>query len=133
MFFEKLWEIKEKLEGMEYKVLLPSMKDYSNTYREMGEIKFAKIHYNLIKDHFKKIDESDAVLVCNFDRDGIEGCIGGNSFLEMGKAFDKGIPIFLLKPVPKMFYRDEILAIQPIELKNLEEIEQYSEKWKQIF
>lgn len=31
----------------------------------------------------------------------------------MGKAFDKGIPIFLLNEIPEVSYRDEIVAMGP--------------------
>ena len=32
----------------------------------------------------------------------------------MGKAFDKKIPIYLMNDVPKISYREEIIAMQPI-------------------
>ena len=129
-FFDKLEDIKKTLEKLGYKTLLPSMTNIQDdSYFKNGrETEFAKIHYNLIKDHFEKINESDALLVCNFNKNGIEGYIGGNTLIEMGKAFDRDVPIFLLNSIPKMDYKAEILAMQPIVLKNLEEIKQYSRK-----
>ena len=60
-------------------------------------------------------ENSDAILVLNIDKKGIKNYIGGNTFLEMGKAFDKGIPIFLLNNIPeKIMYREELIAMQPI-------------------
>lgn len=125
-FFDKLGKLKENLEKLGYGVLLPSMKNIQDDFyfKNRKETEFAKIHYGLIKNHFKKIDESDAILICNYDKEGIEGYIGGNTLIEMAKAFDKKIPIFLLNSVPQMPYRAEILAMQPIKLKNLEEIKE---------
>jgi len=34
--------------------------------------------------------------------------------LEIGKAFDLEIPIFLMKGIPQVSFREELLAMQPI-------------------
>lgn len=108
-FFDRLYEIKRELEKQGHEVFLPSMKNY----HELEETALAKIQHDLIKEHFKQIDKSDAIFVANFDKD-IKGYIGGNSLLEMGKAFDKGIPIFLLNNIPEVSYKEEIKAMKPI-------------------
>ena len=129
-FFDKLENLKENLEGLGYEVLLPSMKNTQDDlyFKNEKETEFAKIHYNLIIDHFRKIDDSDAILVCNYDKNEIKGYIGGNVLIEMAKAFDRKIPIFLLNSVPQIQYRAEILAMQPIKLKNLKEIKRVTKK-----
>lgn len=130
-FFDKLWDIEKELKKLGYGVLLPSMRNIQDDeiyFKENGETEFAKIHYELIRNDFRKIEESDAILVCNFNKNGVDGYIGGNVLMEMTKAFDKGVPIFLICPVPNMSYRAEILAMQPIILSKLEEIRQHSEK-----
>ncbi|MCX6800879.1 MAG: hypothetical protein NTZ73_01705 [Candidatus Diapherotrites archaeon] len=110
-FFDKLYAIKKALEERGYEVFLPSMRDYHH----LEETALAKIQYNLIKNHFRKVDKSDAIYVANYDKDGVKGYIGGNSFLEMGKAFDKGIPIFLMNEIPTQSpYREELIALMPI-------------------
>ncbi|MBW2966391.1 hypothetical protein KY342_04780 [Candidatus Woesearchaeota archaeon] len=108
-FFQRIKDIKEGLEKTGHEVLLPSMQEFPRQ-----EDVWAKIQYDLIKDHFRKIDQSHAIYIANFDKNGIEGYIGGNSFLEMGKAFDKGIPIFLLNDIPQQNYTDEIIAMKPV-------------------
>ncbi len=114
-FFERLWDIEKALKSKGYGVFLPSMRDYHH------ESSFAKIQHGLMKEHFKKIDGSHAIYVANYDKNGIAGYIGGNSFAEMVKAFDRGIPIFLLNRVPGMTYLEEIIAMQPIVVgENLE-------------
>jgi nucleoside 2-deoxyribosyltransferase len=110
-FFDKLLEIKLALESKGFEIFLPSMQDY----HYLEETALLKIQKNLIRDHFKKIDQSDAIYVANYDKNDINGYVGGSVLLEMGKAFDKGIPIFFMNQVPeKISYREEILAMQPI-------------------
>jgi len=60
------------------------------------------------------MQNSDAVLVVNFDKKGIKGYVGGNSFLEMGFAHVLNKKIYLLNDIPDMGYKDEIEAMQPI-------------------
>ena len=109
-FFDRLWDIKRSLEERGHEVLLPSMQDYHH----LEEDALAKIQYDLIGEHFRKIEQSDAIYVANYDKNGIVGYIGGNSFLEMGLAFYKGIPIFLLNDIPQeVNYKEELIALQP--------------------
>lgn len=118
-FFDKLHEIKASLEKEGHEVLLPNLETYSH----IPEQAQAKITYELIRNHFAKIERSDAIYVANYDKNGIKGYIGGNTFLEMGKAFDCRIPIFLMNEVPNQSYRDELLAMEPIVI---------GEDWKKI-
>ncbi|MFA5382537.1 MAG: hypothetical protein WC356_05175 [Candidatus Micrarchaeia archaeon] len=110
-FFDRLPEIKKELEELRYEVFLPSMVDYHH----LEETALTKKMYGLIEDHFSKIDKSDAIYIANFDKNNIKGYIGGSAFMEMGLAFYKKIPIFLLNEIPKgLNYREELIALQPI-------------------
>ena len=123
-FFGRLYKIKESLEKEGHEVLLPSMRDFHH----LEETALAEIHHDLIREHFRKIDKSDAIYVANYDKDGMGGYIGGSVFLEIGKAFDRGIPIFLMNAVPQQaVYREELLAMRPIVIgENWERLEQHS-------
>lgn len=70
------------------------------------------------RKHFRVIDQSDAILVLNYDKHEISGYIGGNSFLEMGHAFAQNKPIFLLQNIPNMPYTSEIGAMSPVSINN---------------
>ena len=54
------------------------------------------------------------------DKNGIKGYIGGNTLIEIGMAFDRKIPIFLMNEIPDdeipdgVNYREEIVAMEPI-------------------
>jgi len=119
-FFDKLYSIKKALEEKGHTILLPSMTDFHSLKGSEGESAFAKIHHNLIRGHFKKIKESDAIYVANYDKNGIKGYIGGNTLIEIGMAFDRKIPIFLMNEIPDdeipdgVNYREEIVAMEPI-------------------
>lgn len=73
-----------------------------------------KIEYDFIHEHFKKIEKADAILILNYEKNGIAGYIGGNTFLEMGYAFGLGKQVYLLNPIPQMDYYTEMVAIQPV-------------------
>lgn len=75
-----------------------------------------KIEHDFIREHFKKIEQADAILVLNYEKKGIPNYIGGNTFLEMGLAFWLGKKIFLLNPIPQMDYLTEMHAMQPVVL-----------------
>lgn len=73
----------------------------------------AKIEHDFIRNHFRKIDKSDAVLVLNYTKGRKKNYIGGNTFLEMGYAFGRYKEIYLLNPIPRCSYDTEIKAMQP--------------------
>jgi septum formation protein len=76
-----------------------------------------KTKASLMEDHISKIENSDAILVLNFPKNGKEGYIGGNVFLEMAIAFYLGKKIFLWeKPSTGLSYLEEILPMNPIVL-----------------
>ncbi|HBB37408.1 MAG: Maf-like protein [Candidatus Moranbacteria bacterium GW2011_GWC1_45_18] len=75
-----------------------------------------KIREDVIKLYYKIIGESDALLILNLEKNGIENYIGGNTFLEMGFAHVLGKPIYLYNGIPDASYKEEILAMQPITL-----------------
>ncbi len=96
---------------MGHTIFLPSMIDYHH----LEESALAKTQYGLMKDHFRKIDQSDAIYVANYQKDGIDGYIRGSCFLEMDKSFDRGIQIFLLNDIPRQSsYHEELLTMPPI-------------------
>lgn len=86
----------------------------SDSEKEQLKLKH-KYQDDAIREHWDVIQNSDAVLVLNYDKHGIAGYIGGNSFLEMGFAYVLKKPIYLLNPIPKMpHYETEIIAMQPV-------------------
>ena len=73
-----------------------------------------KRKYDYIKWWDNCIKSGEAILVCNFDKKEIKNYIGGNSFLEIGFAYILGKKIFILNSIPEMFYKAEIIGMEPI-------------------
>jgi len=115
-------EVRDILESRGIAIEMPSL-DEPTDYSSMLESERAPHKTEMIRRHLARIRSSDAILVVNEDAKGIEGYIGANSFLEMGFAFVLEKPIFLLKGIPDQPNRDELLGLNPTELKgNLDSI-----------
>lgn len=63
--------------------------------------------------HFEKIAASDAILVLNPSKNGVEGYVGCNTLIEIGLAFFLRKKIYLLHPPGPQPCLEEILGIQP--------------------
>lgn len=81
--------------------------------KENGKFSDRAIKYDSIRIYWDVINNCDAILVANYDKKGISGYIGGNSFLEIGFAHILKKKIFLLNRIPEVIYSDEIRATQP--------------------
>lgn len=111
-----------------FKVLIPSaaykMKRNKNfnveDYKHWNKNpKFYSLKAKLIKDHFKKIEKSDAILIVNLEKNGQKGYIGGNVLIEMAIAFYLKKKIFILKQIDKNNpFKEEILAMKPKFINN---------------
>ena len=124
---KEMVETEKKLKELGHEIVLP---DFTYDYAVMDSIDKVrtesvrnKVEYDLIRSYYQKIKKADVILVVNVERKGIQGYIGGNSFLEMGFVFVLSKPIYLLHQIPDVGYRDEIEAMKPIVLNgNLQKI-----------
>ena len=97
-FSKQAYETKKKLEEMGHAVLLfpqeiglpggetASVEKYYEMRKENFTDDLAKVKEQLIKEHKKKIEDSNAILVLNLPKNGKPGYIGGNTFMEMAIA-----------------------------------------------
>ena len=117
-FHKEMGEMQDALRRRGFIVFVPGELDdiqKNESYMDTDEERItAKIEYDFIREHFRKIEQSDAILVLNYEKKGIPGYIGGNTFLEMGYAFGLGKKVYLLNDIPEMDYKTEMAAIQPI-------------------
>lgn len=111
-FTDEVKRIADRLHELGHEVLLPNgvivdaihKPDFDSVEAKRGN------GYDFVREHFKKIEESDAMLVCNFTKNGIDNYIGANTFLEMGFAYYIKKPIYALNPLPDYKYiNDELL------------------------
>lgn len=118
-FHVQMRDVQKKLQEMGHTVYVPKSIELMDTigyvHPTIDEAKVeAKIEHDFIREHFKKIEKSDAILVLNYDKKGTANYIGGNTFLEIGLAYWLGKKLFLLHPIPDMDYITELHAMQPI-------------------
>lgn len=117
-FHLEMEQIKYILEEAGHVALVPGELDNlatNESYMDTDEERISvKIEYDFIREHFKKIEQAEAILILNYEKKGIPGYIGGNTFLEMGYAFGLSKKIYLLHPIPDMDYKTEMFAIQPV-------------------
>jgi len=121
-FAEKMIEYRDKLIKMGHDAFVTDL--YKNlvgkTNEEKEKIKLDnKNNRDAIRVFWKAVQGADAVLVLNFDKNGIKNYIGGNTLMEIGFAHVLNQKIFLLNPIPDIpFYKTEIKAMKPIILNN---------------
>lgn len=117
-FADKLVEIYRELEKLGHKPIMHKemfgIADGSAQELIDGiEINHSEIKkkHNFIKAWYDLIVSGDAILVCNFDKNGIKNYIGGNTLMEIGFAHVNDKKIFLLNQIPDVSYADEIKAM----------------------
>lgn len=127
-FYEGMIEIRKKLEELGHEVKMPP----HEVKGENGEMISVEKYYELRKNensntgwiwdrkeeaircHFGKVEWSDAVLVLNYEKKGVEGYVGANTLLEVGLAFHLNKKIFFLNKIPELSYKEEILGMKPV-------------------
>lgn len=75
------------------------------------------IKRGIMKEHFKLIENSDAMLVLNFNKNNINGYIGTATLMEIGIAYHFNKKIFLLHKLPSHSehrWVHEVRITQPI-------------------
>ena len=116
-FAKEMLAVQEQLEELGHEAIVPldthdCVKDPSlNSNLEWGQ------NLNIDKDHFNKIESSDAILVLNYPKNNIAGYIGGSSLMEIAVARHLDKKIFILHELPsedEIRYALEIKVARPI-------------------
>ena len=115
---EKILELKEKLVKIGHDVFVSKfaqgMVGKSNEEKETMKLD-QKYNKDAIREFWKMMQMADAILVANFDKDGIKNYVGGNTLMEIGFAHVLNQKIFLLNPIPDIpYYKTEIEAVRPV-------------------
>ena len=121
MFRKEMVKVRDKLNEMGHEGIICSvMEDLALGKNPELMKKIEENHVQVKKDggfikwYYNSIVNSDAILVLNYDKNGIKNYIGGNTLMEIGFAHVHNKKIFLLNPVPEISYKDEILAMEPV-------------------
>lgn len=84
---------------------------WARVEREHAKVKQEQ---DYIRWYHDRIVESDAILVLNFEKRGVQNYIGGNTLMEIGFAYINRKKIFMTNDIPELSYADEIEAMSPI-------------------
>lgn len=124
-FLKQMVEAKNELRQLGYDGWIHP--DYEAFYRgekhdvleraKRGEHAAVKRENNYLKVHYKHICQSDAVLLVNLKKDGVNNYIGGNGLIELGQAYVNDKKIYLLNDIPELPYTAEIECMDPVCLK----------------
>lgn len=117
-FTDKMLEVREKLRELDHDAFVTDLHK-SMIGKTDSEIEKIKIHqkYNMdaIREFWRAMQGADAVLVLNYDKNGIRNHIGDNTLMEIGFAHVLNQKIFLLNPIPEIpYYKSEIEAVKPV-------------------
>lgn len=111
-FSAEMLTLKSELENTGIEVDVPgNVENYANGTIDV-ENKWEKLEHDVIREHYRKILNSDAILVANFPKNEVNGYIGGNSLIEMAFAHVNNKKIYLMFPHSEsLSYYDEICAL----------------------
>ncbi|MDO8497020.1 MAG: DUF84 family protein [bacterium] len=136
-FANKMEDWRKKLIEKGFEVFVPGGIEDLNGYKEAGTTEEAvsrKISNDYIRSHYRYIQQSEGILILNYDKDDVSNYIGANSLMEMGFAFTQNRDIFLLNPAPDTRSRAEINAMQPIVINGeIDKIVEYYDNLPQVF
>ena len=127
-FIQDMLEHKAMLEKAGHTVFIPEFVAQDTEGNPMSQEEFYRVRKSgnmepvwferekarAIREHFGKIEKSDAILVVNCDKNEIPGYIGGNTLIEMGLAFHLGKTIYILNPLPEISYKEELIGMKPV-------------------
>jgi len=118
VFTERMIEIKQRLEELGHECFISEFAEAYIGKSVEDKEKITIYHKNekdAIRLFYDKIKQSDAILVLNYDRRGVENYIGGNTLMEIGFAHILNKRIFLCNPIPEIeYYKSEIEAVRPV-------------------
>ncbi len=117
-FTDRMLEVRKKLWELGHDAFITDLHK-AMVGKTSAEIEKIKLHqkYNLdaIREFYGMMQGADAVIVLNYDKNGIKNYVGGNTLMEIGFAHVLNQKIFMLNPIPDMPYcRTEIEAVKPI-------------------
>jgi len=117
-FTDKMIEFQKKLNALSHNAFITDL--HKNMIgKTADEIEKIKIHQknnmDAIREFWRAMQGADAVLVLNFDKNGVKNYVGANTLMEMGFAHVLNQKIFMLNPIPDIVYcKSEIEAVKPI-------------------
>ena len=125
-FYDRIPRIDETLKSMGHSTFMPNSFNEpfkEESMKELGAKQHAEWKKSMLRRDEDNIRPCDAILVLNFEKNGMPDYIGGATFLEINKAFELEKKIFLMNPIPENIFTDELKGMCPIIINgNLDEL-----------
>lgn len=103
-FAKQMKEVKVKLEQLGHVVTLPcDVETHVEDAALIDDLEADAKHLrenDVLRRCFRLVEESEAVLVLNYDKNGVRGYVGTSSLMEMGLAYHLNKELFLWQEVP---------------------------------
>ena len=115
-FSEQMVQLRQALEQQEFRVFTPVDEEGTANYNSLSDREQAILKRQFIDSHLEKIKKSDAVLIANFAKRGIDGYIGANTLMEMAFAYAFHKQVIILYPVGEQQCKVEALGLQTANL-----------------
>ncbi len=123
-FAEDMIKIQQQLNELGHTALVPlgtepHLEDKEFAEDLDGNLEWCITH-DIMRRNFQQVANSDAVLVLNYKRNGVQGYIGISALLEMGVAHFLRKKIFLIQETPNFTdarWAHEVAIMQPIIIK----------------
>jgi hypothetical protein len=118
-FAKEIVKIKKQLEDMEHTTLTT---DDLELYADSPSIKASFdeelkqcIKHDSMRDGFNQVADSDIILVCNYQKNNIQGYLGTSVLMEIAVAYHLNKKVFLLYDYDKSHsYGLEIAIVNPV-------------------
>lgn len=108
-FVDEYEKVKKYLESKGHKIILPIKDELPEPIPPEAKLK-AMQQFNL------NLEESDGILVMNYEKNNQSNYIGVNSLMEIGMAFNRNKKIIIFNEIPE-FCKNELEAINALILK----------------
>lgn len=99
-FIDEMVKAQTYLQNKGFEIFVPDPAVTEEWYIEKhGRDEFLKMKPIWTKNHWEKIENSDAVLILNHRKKDIDGYFGSNTLMELSIAYYLGKKIYLLNPI----------------------------------
>ncbi len=95
-FIDAMEDLCTQIQNLGYRVETPQREEERIDWESPDVRSTALLKKRFIDDHLEKIRKSDAVLLANFEKHGIQGYVGPNTLMEAAFAYALNKPVVLL-------------------------------------
>lgn len=113
-FIDEMEHLGELFGQLGYGVNTPRREELTINWDDLGDVEAANKKARYIDEHLEKIRTSNALVIANYSKNGIDGYIGPNSLMEASFGYAFGLPVVFLFDPGQQPCRFEARAIMNI-------------------